>query len=58
MKIKERVYLPMKLGMKLCDQGKHSCTDSLSPKMKPHIITCKILHESSVCTFARAHADY
>ena len=43
--------------------GKRSYTDSLSPKIKPRIITCKILHESSVARFptnkfARAHADY
>ena len=43
--------------------GKHTYTDSLSPKIKPRIITCKILHESSVARFpayefTRAHADY
>ena len=43
--------------------GKHSYTDSLSPKIKPHIITCKILDKSSVARFpankfAGAHADY
>ena len=63
MQIKQRVHLPMKL----CDQEgiwkTQLYTDSLSSKLKPCIITCKILHESSVARFpankfARAHADY
>ena len=63
MQIKQRVHL----HMKLCDQEGISktqlYTDSPSPKIKPCIITCKILHESSVARFpankfARAHADY
>ena len=63
MQIKQRVHLPMKL----CDQEgiwkTQLYTDSPSPKIKPRIITCKILHESSVARFpankfARAHADY
>ena len=63
MLIKQRVHLPMKL----CDQEgiwkTQFYTDSLSPKINPRIITCKILYESSVAhlptnKFARAHADY
>ena len=50
MQMKQRVHLPMKL----CDQEgiwKTQFTDSLSPKIKPSYITCKILHESSVARF-------
>ena len=54
MQIKQRVHLPMKL----CDQEgiwkTQLYTDSLSLKINPRIITCKILHESSV---ARLPAD-
>ena len=60
MQTKQRVHL------KLCNQkefGKHSYTDSLSPKIKPPYNNLQILHESSVARFpankfARAQADY
>ena len=44
-------------------EPEYSHTDSLSPKIRPHIITCKILHESSVARFlanqfVQSHADY
>ena len=43
------------LPMKLCDREgiwkTQLYTDSLSPKIKPCIITCQILHESSVARF-------
>ena len=60
MEIKQNVHLPMKV----CDQeGIWKHTDSLSPKIKPRIITCKILHELSVARFpankfARGRAYY
>ena len=65
MQIKQTVHLPM--SMKLCDQEGIWITqlraDSLSLKINPRIITCKMLDESYVARFpaskfARAHADY
>ena len=50
MQIKQRVHLPIIHVIKK-KFGKHSYTDSLSPKINPRIITCKISHESSVPRF-------
>ena len=56
----ERVHLPMRL----CDQeGILKTRLHTYSLIKPCIITCKVLHDSSVARFpadklSRAHADY
>ena len=63
MQIKQRVHLFMKLCNQEGIRKTQLYTDSLSLKINPRIITCKISHESFVARppvnkLARAHANY